>query len=99
MRERWYEHCSRMEARRRLILPTIEDVTDRRAAEREIAELLQQKETLLQEMQHRGLKLRHIPLAIAQSVNRTTLNVLTTHPERLMESAVCSDDTQALIEN
>jgi PAS domain S-box-containing protein len=36
-----------------LILLTIEDVTDRRAAEREIAELLQQKETLLQEMQHR----------------------------------------------
>jgi PAS domain S-box-containing protein len=36
-----------------LILLTFEDVTDRRAAEREIAELLQQKETLLQEMQHR----------------------------------------------
>jgi two-component sensor histidine kinase len=38
---------------RKLILLTIEDVTDRRAAEREIANLLQQKETLLQEMQHR----------------------------------------------
>ena len=38
---------------RKLILLTIEDVTDRRAAEREIADLLQQKETLLQEMQHR----------------------------------------------
>ncbi len=37
----------------KLILLAIEDVTDRRAAEREIAELLQQKETLLQEMQHR----------------------------------------------
>ena len=36
-----------------LILLTFEDVTDRRAAECEIAELLQQKETLLQEMQHR----------------------------------------------
>src|SRR4029077_1932135 len=36
-----------------LILLTIEDVTERRAAAREIAELLQQKETLLQEMQHR----------------------------------------------
>jgi two-component sensor histidine kinase len=36
-----------------LILLTFEDVTERRAAEREIAELLQQKETLLQEMQHR----------------------------------------------
>jgi two-component sensor histidine kinase len=37
----------------KLILLAIEDVTDRRAAEREMAELLQQKETLLQEMQHR----------------------------------------------
>ena len=37
----------------KLILLAIEDVTDRRAAEREIAELLQQKEMLLQEMQHR----------------------------------------------
>jgi PAS domain S-box-containing protein len=34
----------------KLILLAIEDVTDRRAAEREIADLLQQKETLLQEM-------------------------------------------------
>jgi two-component sensor histidine kinase len=38
---------------RNLILLTFEDVTDRRAAEREISKLLQQKETLLQEMQHR----------------------------------------------
>ena len=38
---------------RKLILLAIEDVTDRRAAGREIANLLQQKETLLQEMQHR----------------------------------------------
>ncbi len=37
----------------KLILLTIEDVTERRTAEREIAELLRQKETLLQEMQHR----------------------------------------------
>ena len=36
-----------------LILLAIEDVTDRRAAEREMAELLQQKEVLLEEMQHR----------------------------------------------
>jgi hypothetical protein len=27
------------------------------------------------------------------------MNVLTIHPERLIESAVCSDDTQVLIEN
>jgi PAS domain S-box-containing protein len=38
---------------RKLILLAIEDVTDRRAAEREITNLLQQKETLLQEIQHR----------------------------------------------
>jgi chemotaxis protein methyltransferase CheR len=38
---------------RKLILLAIEDVTDRRTAEREITNLLQQKETLLQEMQHR----------------------------------------------
>jgi PAS domain S-box-containing protein len=37
----------------KLILLAIEDVTDRRNAERLMAELLQQKETLLQEMQHR----------------------------------------------
>jgi chemotaxis protein methyltransferase CheR len=38
---------------RKLILLTIEDVTERRAAEREMAELLRHKEMLLQEMQHR----------------------------------------------
>ena len=38
---------------RKLILLTIEDVTEWRAAEREMAELLRQKEMLLQEMQHR----------------------------------------------
>src|ERR1700692_747268 len=38
---------------RKLILLAIEDVTDRRNAEREISNLLQQKETLLQEVQHR----------------------------------------------
>jgi two-component sensor histidine kinase len=38
---------------RNLILLTFEDVTDRRATECEIKERLRQKETLLQEMQHR----------------------------------------------
>ena len=38
---------------RSLILLAIEDVTERRAAQREAAELLQQRETLLREMQHR----------------------------------------------
>jgi two-component sensor histidine kinase len=37
----------------KLILLAIEDVTDRCAAERRTTELLRQKETLLQEMQHR----------------------------------------------
>jgi chemotaxis protein methyltransferase CheR len=36
-----------------VILLTIEDVTERRASEREAAELLRQKEMLLHEMQHR----------------------------------------------
>jgi chemotaxis protein methyltransferase CheR len=38
---------------RKLILLAVEDVTERRTAEREILALLAQKETLLQEMQHR----------------------------------------------
>ena len=38
---------------RSLILLAIEDVTERRAAQREAAELLQQRETLLREMQRR----------------------------------------------
>jgi len=36
-----------------LILLAIEDITERRTAERSLAELLEQKETLLREMQHR----------------------------------------------
>jgi PAS domain S-box-containing protein len=38
---------------RKLILLTIEDVTDRRATERKASDLLQQKDILLEEMQHR----------------------------------------------
>jgi chemotaxis protein methyltransferase CheR len=37
----------------KLILLAFEDVTERRAAEREMADLLKQKEVLLEEMQHR----------------------------------------------
>jgi hypothetical protein len=44
-------------------------------------------------------KLGDIPLAIAQPIYRTTLNVLTIHPECLMESAVCSDNAQVLSEH
>src|ERR1700729_1299364 len=46
------EMISRRNARK-LILLTIEDVTERRAAEREAVELLRQKEMLLQEVQQR----------------------------------------------
>ena len=44
-------------------------------------------------------KLGNIPLAVTQRVNRTTLKVLTIHPERLLESAICSNDAQTLIED
>jgi PAS domain S-box-containing protein len=56
---------------RKLILLAIEDVTDRRAAEREIANLLQQKETLLQEMQHRIANSLQIIAAILSLKART----------------------------
>ena len=41
----------------------------------------------------------NIPLSVAQRVNRTILDVLTSHPERLTKSAVRSDDTQILVED
>jgi hypothetical protein len=41
----------------------------------------------------------NIPLSVTQRVNRTILDVLTSHPERLTKSAVRSDDTQILIED
>src|ERR1700756_5619903 len=41
----------------------------------------------------------NIPLPVAQRVNRTILNALTGHTEGLAKSAVCSDDTQILIEH
>src|SRR4029077_6648040 len=44
-------------------------------------------------------KFGDIPLAVAQPIYRPTLNVLTVHPERLIESAVCGDNTQILIKN
>ena len=40
----------------------------------------------------------NVPLPVGQSVNRTILNILTSHPERLTKSAVCSDNTKMLIE-
>jgi PAS domain S-box-containing protein len=56
---------------RKLILLAIEDVTERRAAEREIAELLHQKETLLQEMRHRVANSLQIIAAILLLKART----------------------------
>ena len=41
----------------------------------------------------------NIPLSVAQRVNRMILNALTSHPERLTKSAICSDDTKVLIED
>jgi hypothetical protein len=41
----------------------------------------------------------NIPLPVAQRVNRTILDVLTSNPERSTKSAVRSDDTQILIED
>ncbi len=55
----------------KLILLAMEDVTDRRAAEREITELLHQKETLLQEMQHRVANSLQIIAAILLLKART----------------------------
>ena len=58
----------------KLVLLAIEDVTDRCAAERMTTELLQQKETLLQEMQHRVANSLQIIASIlllkARTVNR-----------------------------
>jgi two-component sensor histidine kinase len=58
----------------KLILLAIEDVTDRRAGEREMAELLQQKETLLQEMQHRVANSLQIIASILLLKARTVLS-------------------------
>jgi two-component sensor histidine kinase len=54
-----------------LILLTFEDVTDRRAAECEIKELLQHKETLLREMQHRVANSLQIIASILLLKSRT----------------------------
>jgi len=55
----------------KLILLAIEDVTARRAAERDLTELLQQKEMLLQEMQHRVANSLQIIAAILLLKART----------------------------
>jgi hypothetical protein len=54
---------------------------------------------LWRDVLQRQPKFGDIPLAIAQPINRTTLNALTIYPECLMEGAVCGDNAQVLIEN
>jgi two-component sensor histidine kinase len=84
----------------RLILLAIEDVTDRRAEERETTELLQQKEILLQEMQHRIANSLQIIASIlmlkARSVQseETRLHLQDAH-HRVMSVATVQQHLQA----
>jgi chemotaxis protein methyltransferase CheR len=85
---------------RRLILVAIEDITDRCAAEQAMAELLQQKETLLQEMQHRIANSLQIIASIlllkAQTVHseETRLHLRDAH-QRVMSVATVQQQLQA----
>jgi PAS domain S-box-containing protein len=85
---------------RKLILLAIEDVTDRRAAERVIAGLLQQKETLLQEMQHRVANSLQIIAGIlllkagAVESEETRLHLREAH-DRVMSVATVQQQLQA----
>jgi PAS domain S-box-containing protein len=78
----------------KLILLAIEDVTDRRAAEREMAGLLRQTEMLLQEMQHRVANSLQIIAAIlllkAQTVQseETRLHLRDAHQRVMSVAAV-----------
>src|SRR5271155_3366556 len=84
----------------RLILLAIEDITDRRAAERQMAELLQQKETLLQEMQHRVANSLQIIASILMLKARTVesaetrLHLRDAH-DRVMSVATVQQQLQA----
>ena len=84
----------------KLILLAIEDVTERRATEKEMAELLQQKETLLQEMQHRVANSLQIIASIlllkAQTVQseETRLHLRDAH-QRVMSVATVQQQLQA----
>jgi two-component sensor histidine kinase len=85
---------------RKLILLTIEDVTDRRAAERAMADLLQQKEILLQEMQHRVANSLQIIASILMLKARTVqseetrLHLRDAH-DRVMSVATVQQQLQA----
>ena len=84
----------------KLILVAIEDVTDRCAAARQMTELLQQKETLLQEMQHRVANSLQIIASIlllkAQTVQseETRLHLRDAH-QRVMSVATVQQQLQA----
>jgi two-component sensor histidine kinase len=83
-----------------LILLAIEDVTDRRVAERETSELLKQKEILLQEMQHRVANSLQIIASIlmlkARTVHseETRLHLQDAH-HRVMSVAIVQQHLQA----
>jgi len=83
-----------------LILLAIEDVTERRTAERGLAELMKQKETLLQEMQHRVANSLQIIASIlllkARTVrsDETRLHLQDAH-RRVMSVAAVQQQLQA----
>src|SRR6266568_5093428 len=82
------------------ILLAIEDITERRAKERELKELLRQKEVLLQEMQHRVANSLQIIASIlllkARTVQseETRLHLRDAH-ERVMSLATVQQQLQA----
>jgi len=84
----------------KLILLAIEDITDRRVAERAIAELLQQKEILLQEIQHRVANslqiIASILLLTARTVQseETRLHLRDAH-QRVLSVATVQQQLQA----
>jgi PAS domain S-box-containing protein len=84
----------------KLILLAIEDITGRRTAERQMAELLQQKETLLQEMQHRVANSLQIIASILMLKARTVesaetrLHLRDAH-DRVMSVATVQQQLQA----
>jgi chemotaxis protein methyltransferase CheR len=84
----------------KLILLAIEDITDRRAVEREIAVLLEQKEILLQEIQHRVANSLQIIASIlllkARTVQskETRLHLHDAH-QRVMSVATVQQQLQA----
>jgi PAS domain S-box-containing protein len=82
------------------ILLSIQDITDRRTAEDKLADLLQQKETLLQEMQHRVANSLQIIASIlllkAKTVesDETRLHLRDAH-QRVMSVAAVQTQLQA----